>query len=56
MYRLVEQGHVAGERYAQVGLRGYWPGEDEFAWQHERGITALRMRPHPLEFSLYYDV
>ena len=44
MYRLVEQGHVAGERYAQVGLRGYWPGEQEFAWQRERGITALRMR------------
>jgi agmatinase len=44
MYRLVEQGHVAGERYAQVGLRGHWPGEDEFAWQRERGITALRMR------------
>jgi agmatinase len=44
MYRLVEQGHVAGERYAQVGLRGYWPGEKEFAWQRERGITELRMR------------
>ena len=44
MYRLVEQGHVAGERYAQIGLRGYWPGEKEFAWQRERGITELRMR------------
>jgi agmatinase len=43
MYRLVEQGHVAGERYAQVGLRGYWPGEEEFAWQREREITALLM-------------
>ncbi|MGH2987038.1 MAG: agmatinase [Solirubrobacterales bacterium] len=44
MYRLVEQGHVAPERYAQIGLRGYWPGEEEFAWQRERGITELRMR------------
>ena len=44
MYRLVEQGHVAGERYAQIGLRGYWPGEEEFTWQRERGITELRMR------------
>jgi agmatinase len=43
MYRLVEQGHVAPERYAQVGLRGYWPGEEEFAWQRERGITSVRM-------------
>jgi agmatinase len=43
MYRLVEAGHVDGHRYAQIGLRGYWPGEAEFAWQAERGITALFM-------------
>src|SRR5207247_699371 len=30
-------------RYVQVGLRGYWPGEREFAWQDERGITSLFM-------------
>jgi agmatinase len=44
MYRLVEQGHVDGERYVQIGLRGYWPGEEEFAWQRERGITTIFMR------------
>jgi arginase family enzyme len=33
MRRLVEQGHVDAGRYAQIGLRGYWPGEPEFAWQ-----------------------
>jgi agmatinase len=43
MYRLVESGHVDGARYAQIGLRGYWPGEREFAWQRERGITSLFM-------------
>lgn len=43
MYRLVEQGHVDPARYAQIGLRGYWPGEKEFAWQDEKGITALPM-------------
>jgi agmatinase len=43
MYRLVEQGHVDPRRYAQIGLRGYWPGEREFAWQRERGITSLFM-------------
>jgi arginase family enzyme len=43
MYRLVEDGHVDGTRYAQVGLRGYWPGEQEFAWQREHGITSLFM-------------
>lgn len=44
MYRLVEQGHVAGERYVQIGLRGYWPGEEEFAWQREHGIETIFMR------------
>ena len=43
MYRLVEQGHIDAERYAQVGLRGYWPGEGEFDWQAGRGITSLFM-------------
>lgn len=43
MYRLVESGAVDGTRYAQVGLRGYWPGEEEFAWQRERGITSFPM-------------
>ena len=43
MYRLVEQGHVDPTRYVQIGLRGYWPGETEFAWQRERGITSLFM-------------
>jgi len=43
MYRLVEQGHVDPARYVQIGLRGYWPGEAEFAWQRERGITSLFM-------------
>jgi agmatinase len=41
MRRLVDAGHVDPGRYAQIGLRGYWPGEAEFAWQAERGITSL---------------
>lgn len=43
MRRLVEQGHVDPRRYVQLGLRGYWPGEAEFAWQAERGIVSLFM-------------
>ncbi len=42
-YRLVEQGHVDPRRYVQIGLRGYWPGEAEFAWQAERGVTSFFM-------------
>jgi agmatinase len=43
MRRLVTDGHVDGRRYVQIGLRGWWPGEAEFAWQAEHGITSLFM-------------
>jgi agmatinase len=43
MRRLVQGGWVAAHRYVQVGLRGYWPGEAEFAWQRERGIVSVFM-------------
>jgi arginase family enzyme len=39
--RLVDRGAIDPARYAQIGLRGYWPGEAEFGWQAERGITSL---------------
>jgi agmatinase len=42
-YRLVEQGHVDPRRYVQIGLRGYWPGEAEFDWQAEHGVTGFFM-------------
>jgi arginase family enzyme len=43
MYKLVEAGHVDPARYVQIGLRGYWPGEREFAWQREHGIASFFM-------------
>jgi agmatinase len=43
MYRLVHDGQVAGARYVQVGLRGYWPGEAELSWQLEQEITSFFM-------------
>jgi arginase family enzyme len=30
-------------RYVQIGLRGYWPGEREFGWQADQGITSFFM-------------
>jgi agmatinase len=39
--RLIDAGQLNPARYAQIGLRGYWPGEEEFAWQAERGATSL---------------
>jgi len=43
MRHLVEDGIVDPIRYVQIGLRGYWPGEAEFAWQREQGITTFFM-------------
>jgi agmatinase len=41
MKELLDDGHVVGARYAQIGLRGYWPGETEFSWQAGRGVTSF---------------
>jgi agmatinase len=38
MFRIVDQGLIDPARYVQIGLRGYWPGEEEFAWQERLGI------------------
>jgi len=43
MKRLIDDEQIDPARYAQIGLRGYWPGETEFAWQRERGVTSLFM-------------
>ncbi len=43
MYELVRDGSVDPERYVQIGLRGYWPGPEVFAWQRERGIRSIFM-------------
>lgn len=43
MRHLVDGGQVDPRRYVQLGLRGYWPGEAEFAWQAKRGITSIFM-------------
>jgi agmatinase len=38
MFRLVAEGIVDPRRYVQIGLRGYWPGVEEFGWQERLGI------------------
>jgi len=43
MRKIVDDGCIDPRRYVQIGLRGYWPGEPEFSWQAERGITSLFM-------------
>ncbi len=36
MRRLIESGAVLGKNFVQVGLRGYWPGAETFAWMQEQ--------------------
>ena len=43
MRTIVDEGVIDPRRYVQIGLRGYWPGEAEFSWQAEHGITSLFM-------------
>jgi agmatinase len=44
MRRLIESGAVAGRNFVQVGLRGYWPPPDVFAWMEEHGLRYHLMR------------
>jgi agmatinase len=36
---LVDERSVRGRHVVQVGLRGYWPGPEEFAWAREQGLV-----------------
>ena len=38
MRRLIESGACRGDRFLQLGLRGYWPPPDVFAWMQEQGM------------------
>jgi agmatinase len=38
MRRLIESGAVHGRNFVQVGLRGYWPRPEVFAWMEEHGL------------------
>ncbi len=43
MRRLIEDGVVAGRNVVQVGLRGYWPGDDVLSWMADQGIRIHTM-------------
>lgn len=43
MRRLIESGAVRGDRFVQIGLRGYWPGPEVFAWMAEHGMRWYEM-------------
>jgi agmatinase len=43
MRRLVESGAVRGDRFLQIGLRGYWPPPETLAWMAEQGFRSYEM-------------
>lgn len=43
MRRLIESGALRGDRFLQIGLRGYWPGPDTLAWMAEQGMRSYEM-------------
>src|SRR3954464_3844103 len=43
MRRLIESGALRGDRFLQVGLRGYWPGPETLDW-----MAAERMRSYEM--------
>ncbi|MEU6747502.1 agmatinase [Spirillospora sp. NPDC046719] len=43
MRRLLESGAVRGDRFLQLGLRGYWPGPETLAWMAGQGMRSYEM-------------
>ena len=43
MRRLIESGAVRGDRFLQVGLRGYWPEPETLDWMAEQGMRSYEM-------------
>jgi agmatinase len=43
MRRLIESGAVRGDRFLQLGLRGYWPGPETLQWMAARGMRSYEM-------------
>jgi agmatinase len=43
MRRLIESGAVRGDRFLQIGLRGYWPPPSILTWMAERNMRCYEM-------------
>ena len=43
MRRLLESGAVTGDRFLQIGLRGYWPGPDVLEWMTDQSMRSYEM-------------
>ncbi len=43
MRRLIESGAARGDRFLQIGLRGYWPGPETLDWMAAQKMRSFEM-------------
>jgi agmatinase len=43
MRRLIESGACRGDRFLQIGLRGYWPEPETLKWMADQGMRSFEM-------------
>jgi len=43
MRRLIESGALWGDRFLQIGLRGYWPGPETLQWMADQRMRSYEM-------------
>jgi agmatinase len=43
MRRLIESGATRGDRFVQIGLRGYWPEPETLAWMAAQDMRSYEM-------------
>jgi len=43
MRRLIDGGFVRGDRFLQLGLRGYWPDNTTLEWMRDQGMRSYEM-------------
>ena len=43
MRRLIDTGTVRGDRFLQLGLRGYWPDAKTLDWMRDQGMRSFEM-------------
>ena len=43
MRRLIESGATRGDRFIQIGLRGYWPGPETLDWMAAQHMRSYEM-------------
>jgi len=43
MRRLIESGALRGDRFLQIGLRGYWPEPETLSWMSQQQMRSYEM-------------